>query len=58
MVPVPCGKGTYQVLARYPGYIDTVCLSVQGYTTSYTVTYYVNGIPDSARSYVLCLKKR
>jgi hypothetical protein len=58
MVPAPCGKGTYQVLARFSGYIDTVCLSVQGYTTSYTVTYYVNGIPDSARSYVLCLKKR
>jgi hypothetical protein len=58
MVPAPCGKGTYQVLARFSGYIDTVCLSVQGYTTSYTVTYYVNGIPDSARSYVLCLRKR
>lgn len=40
MVPVTCGRGTYQVLARHPGYIDTVCLSVQGYTTSYTVTYY------------------
>ena len=58
MVPAPCGKGTYQVLARYSGYIDVVCQNVPGYTTSYVVTYYRNGIPDSLRSYVLCLKRR
>ena len=59
MVPVACGSGTYQVLKRVYGTIDAnQCQSVSGATTTYTVTYYRNGITQISRSYVFCLKKR
>lgn len=59
MVPVTCGPGTYQVLKRVYGTIDaTQCQSVSGATTTYTVTYYRNGITQISQSYVFCLKKR
>lgn len=34
------------------------CQSVSGATTTYTVTYYVNYVPQIGRSYVFCLKRR
>jgi hypothetical protein len=59
MVPIACGPGTYQVLKRIYGTIDgNQCQGVSGATTTYTVTYYVNNIPQISRSYVFCLKKR
>ncbi|GAA0926544.1 LppU/SCO3897 family protein [Virgisporangium aurantiacum] len=59
MVPIACGPGTYQVLKRIYGTIDgNQCQSVSGATTTYTVTYYVNNIPQISRSYVFCLKRR
>ncbi|GIJ68784.1 LppU/SCO3897 family protein [Virgisporangium ochraceum] len=59
MVPVACGPGTYQVLRRIYGTIDAnQCQSVSGATTTYTVTYYRNNIPQYGQSYVFCLKKR
>jgi hypothetical protein len=58
MAPAPCAKGTYQVLARFYGTVIDTCHTVAGSTTSYTVTYYRNGIPDFSRSYVFCLKRR
>jgi hypothetical protein len=59
MVPVACGAGTYQVLKRVYGTIDaSQCQSVSGATTTYTVTYYRNGITQISQSYVFCLKKR
>jgi hypothetical protein len=58
MVPVACGKGTYQVLKRLYGTIDpSPCQDVRGYTAHYTVTYYRNGIMQISSSYVFCLKK-
>jgi hypothetical protein len=59
MVPVACGPGTYQVLLRLYGTTSSdACDSVPGYTTSYTVTYYVNNIPQAHKSYVFCMKRR
>jgi hypothetical protein len=58
MVPTPCARGTYKVLKRLYGTINTgQCQTVRGSTATYTVTYYRNGIPDFGLSYVFCLKK-
>jgi hypothetical protein len=59
MEPAKCGPGTYQVLKRIYGTIDSSqCQSVSGATTTYTVTYYVNYVPQISQSYVFCLKRR
>ena len=59
MVPAKCGPGTYQVLKRIYGTIDgSQRQSVKGATTTYTVTYYINNVPQISQSYVFCLKRR